>query len=122
MAADLVERGAASKAEAARRFGLTRWAVGLACKSRGLPMGQTDLGKEVIRLRNLTDEGRRSLAEARRRYAKRYRKAMGYPEPSRLLRLYEKGRGSYSDIAAQFNMTRNQVAGFINRARKEAAV
>jgi transposase-like protein len=106
MAADLVASGEASKSEAARRFGLTPWAVGFVCKRRGLPLGTTDLGRQAM--------GRGRTEERR--------KANGYPEPSQLLKLYEKSNGSYSDIAAQFNMTRGQVAGFINRARKEAAV
>ncbi len=100
----LVKAGTHSHAEAARECGIYPATVSYECRKHGL--------------RGITERGRSAAARARsiasRKAAVEYRARIGV-DP---LKVYEMAKvGSYSEVAKALRLTRNQVAGYVNRVK-----
>jgi hypothetical protein len=52
--------------------------------------------------------------------SKKYREAVGNPEPKYVIDFVSCGH-TFSEAAHKFNITRNQVAGYVYRARRQQA-
>lgn len=117
-AVEMVRRFGMSKADAARAVGVTPQAVSKEARRQGL-RGITDAGRHAMgnAFRRLTPERKRFIV---RRAAAEYRARHGYPSPLAILEQHEKEGATYTEIANRYGLTRSQVAGFINRARKDA--
>lgn len=113
-AVELVRSGL-SKAAAARQVGLSRWGVGRACKKHGLPSGCTAAGRKAMAAVQHRPMSSAAKAACLRR-AKAYRKSKSFPEPVTVLRFVDRGN-TYAAAARHFGITRNQVAGYVYRAR-----
>lgn len=114
---EMVAAGTHSMAGAARELGISAAAVAKACNLRGIK-GMTPLGKIAARYQPpMTEEQRRARLEMARRIAAEYRKANGIPDPVEIVKLVKSGK-SYAKAARVYGLTRNQVAGYINRAKE----
>lgn len=119
LAADLVEAGTHSMAEAAREHGISLSRVGQTCNARGIK-GRTTIGIDAVKgpMCEAAAERLRDIARAR---CAAIRAERGIPDPSAILAMHEADDLSYSEISKRLKITKNQVAGLIHRARKETA-
>lgn len=110
---ELVRQGR-SHADLAREYGVSRSRISQICLAHGI-RGLTEDGRKALAL----PEGAITFAhEARSRRLKEYRRVLGIPEPGKLLEIHTTKRMTYKAIATKYGLTRNQVAGYIFRAKK----
>jgi len=122
-AIDLVLHHGFSKAEAARKIGITPEAVAEPMRKMGLG-GYTDAGRRAQAARRGQPMRPEVLAQHRVRMVQigqRYRDAMGI-DVDQVVDLHFRDGKSYGQIASILNMTRCQVAGYIHRYRRGAAL
>lgn len=114
---ELVRQGM-SYAAAARSVGLTPEAVRIASKRAGIVSPTTADGRAAAsRARWRDPQYRSKTVSAKRLQSASYWAMIGVPDPVGILRQHEAG-ATYRQIADKYLMTREQVAGYVFRARK----
>lgn len=112
-------RSGLSKAEAARRVGISTQAVCTASTKAGLG-GLTEAGRKAMQAKS--PEFKAKIAELTRARADRYRRDMAElgMDPAAAVRAVENGM-SYRDAAKAFGISHNVIAGALYRKRRREA-
>lgn len=120
-AVDLVRAGTHSKASAARALGITKAVVSVACRAAGMA-GVTEVGRSALST-NISPETARARRAALARHRRNVRvKNISLARPGDDIETLHFVRGlSYGDIAELLGLSRNAVAGKIDRIKRSKA-
>ncbi len=117
-AVDLVRAGTHSKADAARALGVNKSTVSVACRAAGI-VGITEIGRRALST-NISPETARARNDALARHRRKVRaENISLARPGDDIETLHFVRGlSYGDIAELLGLSRNAVAGKIDRIKR----